>query len=770
MASKEPSASKRNKRAMRTMGVADAAAVLLELKESSSLTEVSQRLLPLKESFKSPSFAPRILKLLSKAKRSTTALHVLRFLQEQELVVDAFHYSAVMSALASDVTKWTVVINLLEEMVQASIQQDSVILNCAINACGKSDRWETSLLLWKESLVDRETHTANAVIAALARAGEWTRALEFLGNLPGVVPDVITFSSAMAACEKGSAWRHAMDLLESMHSAALQPDRFSYSSVIASCATAERWELACHFFDTMKAGAVLADVVSFGSLIKALDSGEKWQSAVSILDTIREESCAVSQVACNSAINACSSASQWQLAITLLDSMPDLCVVSRDIISYTTAINACARASRWQNGLSLFQKLLESPIKPNLICFNSALSACQRSSKWQLTLSLLGVMTRKRFEPDEVSLTTALSSCESGGWQLCLQLLSNLQGEHVVVTPIMFGVLMSACENDCAWVAALATLRSIQAHRLIPDALHTGSAANALRKSKEGKSGEASALHLLLYMKEIWSKALASGDSRKLRAAFVEWQASSNCGAVVRIGDGAVACLKPAGIATERFVEELNEAVFPRVAEAFSIVSRLDHPTSGILMLALGNSGTPEANWLQVQFASRLVDKKYICLCEGPTLGCVGSTGSVSASLLTDEIQGRSAVSSEPGSREALTHYRVIARYSSPWRPNSTSELMLLSVKPVTGRTHQIRVHMAHLGRPLVGDLTYGPREESILECQRLFLHCRRVRLRDFSNCLFTAVASLPAELRSVLDQLRKSQKLGWVAWLWIVP
>ena len=103
--------------------------------------------------------------------------------------------------------------------------------------------------------------------------------------------------------------------------------------------------------------------------------------------------------------------------------------------------------------------------------------------------------------------------------------------------------------------------------------------------------------------------------------------------------------------------------------------------------------------------------------------------------------------------RESWTKYRILARYTA--QEASPYELMLLEVKPITGRTHQIRVHMAHLGRPLVGDLTYGAKDLSILPCERLFLHCRRVRLHDFSDQMFCAVASLPFELRQVLAKLQ---------------
>lgn len=73
-------------------------------------------------------------------------------------------------------------------------------------------------------------------------------------------------------------------------------------------------------------------------------------------------------------------------------------------------------------------------------------------------------------------------------------------------------------------------------------------------------------------------------------------------------------------------------------------------------------------------------------------------------------------------------------------------------MKPLTGRTHQIRVHFASLGRPLVGDVAYG--NGSVGPFTRLFLHCRRLALRDALG-RFVAKAPLPWELKEQLQQLQ---------------
>eukprot|EP00435_Cladocopium_sp_Y103_P066602 s369_g28.t2 len=160
--------------------------------------------------------------------------------------------------------------------------------------------------------------------------------------------------------------------------------------------------------------------------------------------------------------------------------------------------------------------------------------------------------------------------------------------------------------------------------------------------------------------------------------------------------------------------------------------------------------------------------QEYLCLCEGPSLGEAGVEGTIDAPLLTKEIDGasRSEVSEVFG-REAITKYTVVARYR-PKQPAAQGEMdrevMLLAVRPKTGRTHQIRVHMASIDCPLAGDLTYGFRQNASVPCPRLFLHCRRIQLLDMNDDVFSAEAKLPQELAEVLKTL---EPLGQAAKPW---
>ncbi|CAE8649412.1 unnamed protein product [Polarella glacialis] len=121
------------------------------------------------------------------------------------------------------------------------------------------------------------------------------------------------------------------------------------------------------------------------------------------------------------------------------------------------------------------------------------------------------------------------------------------------------------------------------------------------------------------------------------------------------------------------------------------------------------------------------------------------------------------------GTRETFRHRCI----QSSWMVDSINgrddeqgtegrELMLLRMRPLTGRTHQIGVRLASIGRPLLGDLSYGATEASVLRsCPQLFLHCRRIELRDLAGKPFVAGSTLPQELEEVFAQLQHVAKPG---------
>lgn len=171
------------------------------------------------------------------------------------------------------------------------------------------------------------------------------------------------------------------------------------------------------------------------------------------------------------------------------------------------------------------------------------------------------------------------------------------------------------------------------------------------------------------------------------------------------------------------------------------IVHRLDKETSGLILLAKNERSH---RWLQDQFRLRKVEKTYLALVDGfpPT-----PAGRVEAPIGRDPSHRRKmAVMPVGKGREAISEYRTLETFKKH---------TLLEVHPLTGRTHQIRLHCAFLGCPIVGDTVYGHKHPS-LEIERHFLHAYRLNIRlpgEKAACEF--LAPLPEELDRILRLLR---------------
>lgn len=208
-------------------------------------------------------------------------------------------------------------------------------------------------------------------------------------------------------------------------------------------------------------------------------------------------------------------------------------------------------------------------------------------------------------------------------------------------------------------------------------------------------------------------------------------------GLVVHPGAGTPQSTLAAGLLA-RYPElaGVGEALRP------GIVHRLDRGTSGLLVVARNE---PARRDLSDQLAQRRIQRRYLALVWGRF---EEGSGVIDAPIgRSDRDRTRMAVTAS--GREARTRYEVIADFSEP------GPLTLLECSLETGRTHQIRVHLAEIAHPVVGDETYG-RGRRELDLDRVFLHSARLQLihpRSREEMVFTS--DLPPELESVLANLR---------------
>lgn len=160
------------------------------------------------------------------------------------------------------------------------------------------------------------------------------------------------------------------------------------------------------------------------------------------------------------------------------------------------------------------------------------------------------------------------------------------------------------------------------------------------------------------------------------------------------------------------------------------IVHRLDKETSGLIVVAKNDVAHRK---LAEQFSSRKVHKKYIALVHGWPKKLKGT---INLPIARDVSRRTRMTAHGSGGRDAISHYQVVEKIESPY-----GRFALVEVKIETGRTHQIRVHMASLGHPVVGDSLYGAPSElrvvkplkgvaaKIPSLERNFLHAAAIEL-----------------------------------------
>lgn len=204
---------------------------------------------------------------------------------------------------------------------------------------------------------------------------------------------------------------------------------------------------------------------------------------------------------------------------------------------------------------------------------------------------------------------------------------------------------------------------------------------------------------------------------------------------------------KPAGLLVHPGNGRANESTVADFAKAYGvedsdsirpgIVHRLDRDTSGILVLSKTEAAKA---YMQKQFADRKVNKTYILLVIGRV---TPDSARIDLPIGRDPRDGSRRTVASDG-RPAQTTYRTLAYY-----PGFT----LLEAHPETGRTHQLRVHFAATGNPIVGDSVYGPKRET-LGLKRHFLHAARLSFISPSGTAVDIECPLPDELQTVLNRL----------------
>lgn len=193
--------------------------------------------------------------------------------------------------------------------------------------------------------------------------------------------------------------------------------------------------------------------------------------------------------------------------------------------------------------------------------------------------------------------------------------------------------------------------------------------------------------------------------------------------------DNVIVFNKPAGMLSIKKGAYLEEAAIEDFGE---IVHRLDRDTSGVIIVAK-NPGTKSK--LQKQFAERKTHKCYYAL----VVGHPKQPHAIINVPLTRNLKKPTTFIADKNGREAITEYKVIA---------SNDRFSLVELKPRTGRTHQLRIHMAHIGTPILGDPVYNPKSP---KADRMYLHAYSLEITIPEGQRMTFTALLPESFRDAV-------------------
>ncbi len=182
---------------------------------------------------------------------------------------------------------------------------------------------------------------------------------------------------------------------------------------------------------------------------------------------------------------------------------------------------------------------------------------------------------------------------------------------------------------------------------------------------------------------------------------------------VLHVDKDVLCVVKPSGLlSVPGRTPNLQDSLYTRVLESYPLaqmVHRLDMDTSGVMVVALRRKAEKK---LKMQFRNRVVQKKY----EAVVAGEISDVGEVSAPLMQDAHRKLRHIVHRDG-KPSSTQYRLLHRQG---------DLSRLELTPLTGRSHQLRVHMLHLGCPIVGDRFYAPADVCSMS-PRLMLHATQL-------------------------------------------
>eukprot|EP00929_Paragymnodinium_shiwhaense_P039430 TRINITY_DN20697_c0_g1_i1.p1 TRINITY_DN20697_c0_g1~~TRINITY_DN20697_c0_g1_i1.p1 ORF type:complete len:727 (-),score=97.37 TRINITY_DN20697_c0_g1_i1:612-2792(-) len=671
------------------------------------------------------------------------------------------------------------------------------------------------LLRKKSPVVDERSYSI--AMAACAEAGRWKDAEDLLTAMREAIipPNAFHCSALLNAYADMSRWARGLELLRHLRSeAAVEMDTNSCNAVLKLCSRAADLELAADALKQMRRSGVRIDAATYNIIAAGRVECKAWLTALHVLETSLCEGLQRDGATGTLLAGAFREAGSWQRCVAALD-------ISRSgptrpgAMVFTVLIAACSEAQRWRDALQTLRSAQGASTRPSFISYKAAIGACAGEHA-ELGRELLGEVD---FSELQASLTGRLwafatlyeadrdtiNSAAKDAWLKLEQLQEGANSKAVSTKDLamlawssgLLGVgepLLGALEGAArgrlqdfevedlaifAWGLAAASRSSVMLSHDIQDLVLqlygpqslSGLSQSSLKALNTFVWALRFAGQLSEEMLECARRAAAAigaakdatsrGQERGEQALVVP--------AVARLEDAAVGprvlldfpdrsvLYKPsgwevfdnnfAGRQLAAFVRQRCGSIRPAIwfddSHDFGFLHRLDVPSSGLILVAK----TYEAYYdLRLQLHANRLVRDYLVLCHGwLTPRC----RDIRSRLF---YQGNSPTFSGRSGRPSHTSLKVLAhvRRCGP-------ALSLIAIRIPTGRTHQIRCHVAHLGHPVVCDGRYSSQfefKEDLKWCGRNFLHRYRLAFEDGNGTVQELLEPLPQDLQGPLQVL----------------
>jgi len=424
-----------------------------------------------------------LMNACNRARNVDKAMETLRSMEKEYGVVpNAIVYSSAISACArSEPPKPELALELLTEAVEEKKVSMSVVgFNAAISACAQASDWENAISM----LTRMEEATRNRITNSKHKNGSSNNDQKSSFLVPE--PDVVTYGTVLAACERGGQWKLILKKAESMEERGLPLDGFSVMTCLHACAELGLAYEGLRYLDMMK------------SVKEVTQQTARYQRHGARKPLMEPDA-----VAYRCAISACARGGAWREGIRLLQECKDATGTPANTVAYTAAITGCEYAGEWKEAFFLLDKMRKEGVEPNELTMGAVIGACATACTkdenkefdgavmpmpQKKAMQLLSLMKKDPtlVKPNIQVYNAAIRVCaEAYDTKRAFRILQDAKESGIERTRFTYGSLMTACERNSCVESASKAFRLMKEDNIEANEIIYGAAISCCRKAKE---------------------------------------------------------------------------------------------------------------------------------------------------------------------------------------------------------------------------------------------------------------------------------------------